>query len=265
MPNTQLLKHKVALVTGGSSGIGAEICKQLNLAGAKVIIVDLNKPQNFDGKEVSWINCDLTDEIALQNLIPQQLKAHTSIDILINTARGPRGNKPLVESSTSFQHALDVGLKAPLLLSQSFIQHVANKSEEKAIVNISSICAQQISKESAAYHLAKAGLDSLTRYLAVHAGEQGVRVNGVAPGFIVADQHLERFHSQDNLEYRKRAEHAHPLKKVGVDIDVANAVIFLCSPMSSFITGQTIVVDGGLGLRDGWHQLNYLANNRKGD
>jgi NAD(P)-dependent dehydrogenase (short-subunit alcohol dehydrogenase family) len=253
----QLLSGKVALVNGGSSGIGAEISKQLNLVGAKVIVIDKKKPPKLDDNNISWINCDLSSDSEVENLITNKLKPLSSIDILINTARGPRGNKPLVESSASFNHVLDVGLKAPLLLSQFFIQHGSTRPGEKSIVNISSISGQKISAESASYHLAKAGLDSLTRYLAVHAGAYNIRVNGVAPGFIVADHHLERFNSQENTDYRKLAEQAHPLRQIGINLDVAQTVIFLCSPMAKFITGQTIVVDGGLGLRDGWHQLNH--------
>ena len=96
----------------------------------------------------------------------------------------------------------------------------------------------------------------LTRYLAVNAGARGVRVNSVLPGFIVQDEHRERYLGADNADYRARAEKCHPLARVGFAADVAEATLFLCSDSAGFITGQSITVDGGFTIQDPWSVMS---------
>lgn len=119
-----------------------------------------------------------------------------------------------------------------------------------SIVNIGSIAAFMACHESPIYHVAKGGLLQMTRYLAVEAGPYGVRVNAVLPGFIVQDEHLTRYASANNERYREIAEFSHPLRRVGSAEDVSNAVLFLCSSGAHFISGQTVVVDGGLSIQE---------------
>ena len=121
-----------------------------------------------------------------------------------------------------------------------------------------------VSLEDAAYHVVKAGLASVSRYLAVYGGPHGVRVNTVVPGFIVQDEHQQRFSRGSNSDFRSRAEAIHPLRRVGTSDDVADAVAFLCSPAAKFITGQEIVVDGGLTVQDGWLSATLLTESEAG-
>ncbi|MBR9791085.1 MAG: SDR family oxidoreductase [Gammaproteobacteria bacterium] len=256
MLDLTVYKDRSVMITGGSNGIGAHIAQRLLSAGAQVIIVDLSAPENELPDNAWFYHCDLSSEQAISALF--ELPAcRSGIDYLINTARGPRGVEPLAESSDSFEAGLGVSLKAPLLLSQHFIHQAGDSltGQHRAIINISSVCAQWVAKESASYHIAKAGIESLTRYLAVFAGAKGIRVNAVAPGFIVADVYQQRFMADDNESYRQKAFQAHPVNRVGTEQDVADAVLFLASPAAKFITGQTLTVDGGLNLKDGWHQV----------
>ncbi len=256
MFNTEAFKHKSAMVTGGSNGVGAQIAQRLLAAGAKVIIADKAAPEDVLS-DALYIPCDFADVTSIDNLFKHE-EVKRGVDILINTARGPRGDAPLAESAASFDAGINIALRAPLLLSQHFItmQSPSQTNLQTAIVNISSVCASYVSGESVSYHLAKAGLESMTRYLAVYGGKKGVRVNAVAPGFIVADAHSDRFNSEENTAYREKACKAHPLNRVGSEQNVTDAVLFLASSNAAFITGQTLSVDGGLNLRDGWCQLN---------
>ena len=192
----------------------------------------------------------------ITGLIDEITTTYGDIDVLVNNARAKDNALPLHETLENFTANVDIGLLAPLLASQSFVNHIKSTSSRhrqgSVIINISSIAASSVSKESASYHIIKAGLESLTRYLAVYAGDSGVRVNAIAPGFIVQDEHEKRFMSASNRDYKEMAESAHPLKTVGNSQDVANVSIFLASNASRFITGETISVSGGLNLRDNW-------------
>jgi NAD(P)-dependent dehydrogenase (short-subunit alcohol dehydrogenase family) len=100
--------------------------------------------------------------------------------------------------------------------------------------------------------MAKAAIENMTRYIAKHGGKYNIRMNAIAPGFIVQDEHLERFYSDDNVAFRTIANEIHPLKSIGNSDDIANMVLFLSSEKSKFINGQTIIIDGGLTIQDSW-------------
>jgi len=120
------------------------------------------------------------------------------------------------------------------------------------IVLLGSVAGRLIGLESPSYHIAKAGIAHLTKYLAVSAGEYGVRVNDVSPGFIVKDEHRARFEQPDNEEYRLAAARIHPVSRVGSSDDVAEAVLFLVSDKSSYITGHSLNIDGGTSVQEQW-------------
>jgi len=179
---------------------------------------------------------------------------HSGLDVLINNARSGDRTIPLEETYENIQLTAGVTLFSPMLLSQSFINCI-DKTEIKknrSIVNISSVAAGFAGSESLAYHTAKSGLEGMTRYLAKHGGEKGVRVNAIRPGFIVQDEYIDRYMHDNNTYYRKKAENAHPTGYVGTNNDVAMLALFLTNKASQFITGQTITVDGGLTIQDQW-------------
>jgi len=252
------LREKKVIVVGGSRGLGRFIAEEYLKSGGQVIIFDREVPEETIRDMVKFVQIDLEGICRDRRLPEEVLELLSSADILINNVRGERGNSFLNETADSVMKAVNVGMTAPLLISQIFISLSAHPASEKSIVNISSIASQRVGEESAGYHATKGGVESITRYLAVHAGPMGIRVNAVAPGFIVQPEHLKRFYSEGNIEYRDVAERCHPVGRVGTASDVTDVVLFLSSSRAGFVTGQTIVIDGGLGLRDGWAQANQI-------
>jgi len=256
-------KGKTIVITGAARGIGKNIAARFASLGARVVIIDMNRDllettaQEFTKKgwDVLPSEFDLTKTHRISEYVTNLIKRYGSVDILVNNAKAYKHNAPLSETVDNFDLAVDVSLKAPLFFSQSMINEITVKAgavQPRWIVNISSVVAGHICRESAGYHLTKASLENLTRYLAVHGGDKGVRVNAIRPGFIVQDEHRERYSRSDNKTYRDMSRFCHPLKCVGRSDDIADATMFLCSPMARFITGQVLTVDGGLTLQDQW-------------
>ena len=247
---------KVVVVTGGARGIGKNIAAALCREGAQVIICDINKSiskktvmeLHKHGFRIDSLCVDLSKNGSAQRMINQIFKKWRRLDVLVNNARSGKRLGLLEENGKNWDDSLSVGLKAAFFASQEAIKIMSKNGG--SIVNIGSIAAVLACQESPSYHIAKAGLLQLTRYLGVHAGEYGVRVNSVLPGFVVQDEHMERYSGNDNTPYRAVAEYGHPLGRVGKSNDIANVVLFLCSPQASFITGQNIIVDGGLSLNE---------------
>lgn len=248
---------KVVAVTGSGRGIGKNIAYAFGQEGANVIICDVNELEGKDTESelqkqkisANFLFVDLSHRNAPQKMVRQIVKHYGSIDVLINNARTGKRTEFLQEDANNWDIGMTVMLKAAFFASQEAVRFMSNNGGG-SIVNISSISGKLICNESPVYHIAKAGLIQMTRYLAVYAGIYGVSVNAVLPGFIVQDEHRSRYERDNNKRYREIAEFCHPLRKVGKSDDVANAVLFLCSSEASFITGHCIVLDGGLTLQD---------------
>ena len=256
-------KDKTVIITGAARGIGKNIAIKFAELGANVVILDKNKKDGnmlvdkicSSGYEAEFFKLDLNNNTkTIEEMIFSLFRKYNNIDILVNNARAGKKTDPLKETEENWEETIDVSLKAPLFLSQTFINEIKSKNSMANIINISSIAANTICNESVAYHITKSALENLTRYLAVFGGNMGVR------GFIVQDEYHDRYLSDDNLTYRKRAEFCHPLNKIGSSDDVANIVLLLCSEYASFITGQVITVDGGLTIQDQWDLVNRYSN-----
>jgi 3-oxoacyl-[acyl-carrier protein] reductase len=186
---------------------------------------------------------------------------------LVNNARAGLRTGLLEETEENWEEGLSVGLRASFFASQEAVRSMS-KTGGGSIVNISSVGALATCHESASYHVAKAGLLQMTRYLSDHAGKYNVRTNAVIPGFIVKDENRARFEEKGNMHYKKIAEFCHPMGKVGASDDVAKVVLFLCSTDASFISGQYIVVDGGLINQEPsglvFKYDKWVLNNKKG-
>jgi NAD(P)-dependent dehydrogenase (short-subunit alcohol dehydrogenase family) len=256
-------ESKVVVISGGGRGIGRAISIMFASSGAYVVIIDNNKKDGMsvvsgihkDGFSAEYVYADLSNAANSESLINKLIERHGRLDVLVNNARSGNRTNPLMETLSNVQLTASVTLFSPMLLSQAFIncQHeVRQDCSSISIINISSIAAEYAGSESLSYHTFKSGVEGMTRYLAKHGGRNGVRVNAIRPGFIVQDEHLKRYHRNDNSVFRSKAEYSHPLGEVGTVDDVAKLVLFLSSDSSHFITGQVITVDGGLTIQDQW-------------
>lgn len=241
-------KGKVALVTGGARGIGAVIAREFANHGAVVYICDVNNPETSDPR-IKFINHDLSRSGAPQELIDIVVREAGRLDILVNNARSGGRSDFLNESEEQWNQTLSVTLNAAHFATQHAVRKMA-ESGGGSIVNICSVASVLACHESPSYHAAKAALLQMTKYSALHAGKYGVRVNAVLPGFIVQDVHRTKFESANNERYRNVANYCHPLGRVGESVEVADAIIFLSSKSAKFITGQALVIDGGLSIQD---------------
>ena len=235
-----------------------------------MIIVDINeqlgstvvKECHSKKLEVDFLAMDLAQTEQAEKVVDTVTRKHGKIDILVNNARAGKRTAHLAETIENWELSFDVSLKAPFFLSQVLISRAPNLPRESVILNISSVAAKNISQNSASYHLIKAALENLTRYLAVYGGPKGFRVNAIRPGFIVQDEHRSRYRQDDNQTYRDMAEYCHPLRRIGSSDDIANAALFLCSDLARFITGQVLTVDGGLTIQDQWSLIERFCSTR---
>jgi len=256
-PQTLPLQGMRALVTGGAQGIGAGICFGLATAGAAVAVVDrqIDKAKAVAeqiaaaGGTAMAICTDIGTEEACRRLVEQSALRLGGIDILVNCAAPGRDREMLGRlADADWETHQRVVLSSAVSLADAASDHLA-ASGHGAIVNISSATSTAVAVDQCSwpYHVAKAGLDHLTRWLAVRLGERGIRVNAVAPGLVDRDvgQKLT-----DNAQHRAVIEAIVPLRRAGRADDVAQAVVFLSSRRAAYITGQVLTIDGGLGVAE---------------
>ncbi len=235
------LEGKVALVTGGSRGIGQAVARELADGGARVVIADLVAPD--PGAVGDYVLADISLASGVQRLFDDVLASHGRMDILVNNA-GVRRNGPTESMALAdWTAVLDVNLTAAFLCSAALARHAFERRTRAAIVNIASAAAEVGMPGRAPYCASKAGLVGLTRALAVEWAERGIRVNAVGPGF--TRTHMYDWAVQqgvlDDVSMLRRV----PMKRLGEPEEIARAVRFLASDDASYITGQVLYVDGG--------------------
>ena len=216
-------KNKVAVVTGGARGIGKCICEKFRKAEASVCIIDLLENDYFVG--------DIANKDTLERFATKVISDFGHVDYLINNA-APKMRGIADGSYEDFEYALKVGVTAPFYLSKLFAPHFANGA---SIVNISSSRDRMSQPQTESYTAAKGGISSLTHALAVSFSGK-VRVNSISPGWI--DTNYTIYEGADALQQ--------PSGRVGNPPDIANMVLYLCSDMAGFITGENICIDGGM-------------------
>jgi len=242
------LKNKVAIVTGAKQGIGYGIASALAKEGCRVVISDLFQDdcdlalQKIENQECPGmaLKCDVSKKEEVDNLIASTIKKFGQLDILVNNA-GIYPFQPFLEMKESdWDRVIDINLKSVFLCTQAAIKEM---KEGGKIINISSI-ASLIGFEGLVHYCAsKGGLNAMVRALALELAPRKINVNAVAPGGIDTPG------AASSEEAKKQTIAMVPLKKLGTPEDIANAVVFLASEKSNYITGQTIVVDGGWTLR----------------
>ena len=216
-------KNKVAVITGGASGIGKCVADEFKKQGAAVCVIDKVQGKHYVG--------DISDKAVLEEFAKSVIDKHGHIDYLINNAL------PLMKgidecSYEEFEYALAVGVTAPFYLSKLFMSHFNNGG---SIINISSSRDRMSQPQTESYTAAKGGIAALTHALAVSLAGK-LRVNSISPGWI--DTGFKTYEGADAVQQ--------PCGRVGTPLDIANMVLYLCSDKAGFITGENICIDGGM-------------------
>lgn len=241
------LDGQVAIVTGGGAGIGRAIAETFAAAGARVMVSDRSAEQaalvadaiNQAGGSAAAAACDVTDEAALVSLVDLTVRTFGKINILVNNAGGG-GPKPFEMPMDDFEWAYKLNVFSLFRLTQLCAPHL-QQAGGGAVLIISSMAGENKNRRMTSYGSSKAAANHLTRNMAFDLGPMGIRVNAIAPGAIRTDA----LASVLNPEIEKAMLKHTPLGRLGEPSDIANAALFLCSPASTWISGQVLTVSGG--------------------
>ncbi|MDZ5470565.1 SDR family oxidoreductase [Bacillus sp. 31A1R] len=235
-------KDKSIIVTGGANGIGQGICEFFAEREAKVIIADIDDQRGIQlqkdivskGNSAIYIHCDVSREDDVKKLVAQTIEQYHAIDVLINNA-GVSKFIPLFEMSLKeWDEVINTNLRSVFLCSREAAQVMKTGS---SIVNIASTRAFMSEENTEAYSASKGGIISITHALARTLGPKGIRVNSISPGWI----------ETNNYDELRDIDHSqHLTNRVGKPEDVARCCLFLCNSDNDFITGENIVLDGGM-------------------
>ncbi|WP_449355360.1 SDR family NAD(P)-dependent oxidoreductase [Virgibacillus natechei] len=249
------MNDKVAIVTGAAEGLGKEIAIKLAEEGAKVVTSDINEQLLTETStnlkedyEISHFVADVSDKKSVDELMKFVVEKYGKINILVNNAGGSLHTpKYLADiSENDWDKVLNVNLKGTFLASQAAIQYM-KKNQSGKIINLSSIGGRTASLVTGApYAAAKGGVISLTRRLAMEVGEYGINVNAVAPGLIISGERMHNvFYKESTEEEQEKTLNDIPLRKLGEINDISNAVAYLSSDDSKYMTGAIMDINGG--------------------
>ena len=244
-----IFKGKVAVVTGGSGGIGLDVSKKLAKLKIKVLILDINKPKISKNKFIYFEKVDLSNENEINQAISKFIKNEKRIDYIVNAAGVLWFDKDLSLEKIKtniWDKVFSINLKSMLIVSKKILPNM-KKNKFGSIVNISSIDALSgDDKPQEAYGASKAAMIRLSKSIAIQYASKNIRSNSILPGPI--DTPMQK-RWKKNLNARKNLTKIIPLQRVGKPENIADTVLFLLSEQSCFITGTEIIVDGGLKAR----------------
>ena len=238
---------KVAIVTGGGSGLGFAMAEKFTQAGIETIIAGRDKQKLDAAKEklgslCHAMACDVSDLSSIPGFVNDVVKQFGQVDILVNNAG--INMKKLIEDVTDedFQKVITTNLTAVFVMSREVIKHMLEK-KSGCIINISSMAAQYGLPKVIAYSASKTAIDGLTRAMAVELGPKGIRVNAIAPGFIYSEMTAKALDSDP--ERKAKVFNRTPMGIMGQPSDIGEAALFLASDAAKYITGVVLPVDGG--------------------
>ena len=247
------LKDRVALVTGGSRGIGRGIVLALAQAGAKVAFVykgaqaaaeQLVADVAAAGGTAVAMQGDVSEAGTAARIVEKVIADHGRLDVLVNNAGIIRDGLFVRMSDDDWNAVIQTNLNGTFAFCRAAATHMVFKQRSGRIVNISSVAAEHVNQGQTNYAASKGAVNSFTKALAVEVGSRGITVNAVAPGFIATDMsEAVRNKAGDTIEKKLI-----PLRRLGQPDDIASVVVFLAGPGAAYITGQVITVDGGLSL-----------------
>ena len=243
------LTNKVAIVTGASQGIGKAITETLSSEGVKIAIISrnidaLDKVKNkLDKDDILTFGCDIRNSEKLKEIVKEIYNLWGRIDILVNNAGITRDNILLRLSEQDWDDVINTNLKGYFNMMKSVIRYMI-KNKYGKIINITSIIGQIGNIGQSNYAASKSGVEGMTRSLALELSLRNINVNNVAPGYIST-----ALTSKLDEKSKKGIEDNIPLSRIGTPEEVANLVCFLSSDLSSYITGQTINIDGGMTIK----------------
>jgi len=244
-----ILKDKTALVTGGSRGIGRGIVEAFLKQGARVWAFSRSQPQDWNqveslaqqhGTQVTFLAVDVADEAGLAIAVEKVLEQSGGLDILVNNAGITKDNFIFRISNEDWESVLRTNLTSAFYLCRFVIRHMMNR-RTGSIINMSSIVGLHGNAGQTNYSASKAGLIGFTKSLALEVASRNIRVNAIAPGFIQTEM-TDKIPEKNREEMISRI----PLKRMGTAEDIAGSTVFLASDLSAYVTGQVIVVDGGM-------------------
>jgi len=247
------LSGKVALVAGGSRGIGFAVAEGLASAGAKVVVANSTPDQGeraaaqirAQGYDARAIPLDIRQRASIDTLVAATLKACGRIDILVNAIGVIRRGPIEAVTEDDWDTMMGVNLRGAFLLCQAVGREMIAQRHGK-IINISSNVSQVLQPHRGAYAVTKAGMSHLTRVLGLEWAPHGINVNAIAPAPTITD--LNRKFFEDNPKDLEARKQSIPLGRLGAPADYVGAAVFLASKASDFVTGQTYFVDGGSNL-----------------
>jgi 3-oxoacyl-[acyl-carrier protein] reductase len=243
------LKGRVALVTGASSGLGRQFARALADNGAAVALVarrtdrlaDLKKAIEAAGGRAVVIEADVTDRAAMTRAFDATEAAFGTVTILVNNAGIAHGGRAIDMPAEEWRKVLSTNLDAVFFWAQEAARRMLAAKKQGAIVNIASVLGFAVAKGAVAYATAKAGVVQVTKALAVELAFKGVRVNAIAPGWFVTEMNDEYLASEAGAAIKREI----PMGRFGNEGELDGALLLLTSDAGNYITGATIVVDGG--------------------
>jgi NAD(P)-dependent dehydrogenase (short-subunit alcohol dehydrogenase family) len=242
---------KVALVTGGASGLGAESCRRLAREGASVVLTDLaadagQAVADEIGGKTLFLTQDVTDEARWAEVVQAVIDRFGRLDVLVNSAGVGSGLQPILEATyEGWRRIIDINLDGTFLGLRAVAPSMV-AAGRGSIINLSSILGKVGQPGAAAYCASKGGVLMLTKAAALELAPLGVRVNSVHPGYIETPMVVNALRQSENEnELRDMIISRHALGRLGIPREIADAIVFLASDESSFMTGSELVVDGG--------------------